>query len=156
MCAVLCSVAKRLSEKKQMKRHLETKYPQHVKKKRIYFQHREAELKRSRFCSETNPALSASKQATVSSYVVAQRIAREMKLHTTGEQLVACSHGPWPDSYAATPWTRNCSPSRYRTTQSKVAWQIFHWISGRSRGAVWGNCPPPNVCGVPLNGAPLP
>jgi len=75
-------------KKKKLKRHLETKHPQHVKKNRIYFQHRDAELKRSRFCSATNPTLLASKQATLASYVVAQRIAREMKPHTIGEQLV--------------------------------------------------------------------
>nr|XP_039248831.1 protein FAM200B-like [Styela clava] len=72
----------------KLKRHFETKHPQYVKKNRIYFQHREAELKRSRFCSATNPAIFGSKQATLASYVVAQRIAREMKPHTIGKRLV--------------------------------------------------------------------
>ena len=75
-------------KKNKLKRHLETKHPQHVKKNRIFFQHRETELKRSRICSETNPALLASKQATLASYVVSLRIGREMKPHTIGERLV--------------------------------------------------------------------
>ncbi|XP_077966629.1 zinc finger BED domain-containing protein 5-like [Styela clava] len=72
----------------KLKRHFETKHPQYVEKNRIYFQHREAELKRSRFCSATNPVIFDSKQATLASYVVAQRIAREIKPHTIGERLV--------------------------------------------------------------------
>jgi len=52
-------------KKNKLKKHLETKHPLHAEKNRIYFQHREAELKRSRFCSATNPALLASKQATL-------------------------------------------------------------------------------------------
>ena len=59
-----------------------------MKKNRIFFQHRETELIRSRICSETNPALLASKQATLASYVVSLRIGREMKGHTIGERLV--------------------------------------------------------------------
>ena len=75
-------------KKNKLKRHLETKHPQHVKKNRIFFQHCETELIRSRICSETNPALLASKQATLASYVVSLRIGREMKPHTIGERLV--------------------------------------------------------------------
>ena len=75
-------------KKNKLKRHLETKLPQNVKKNRIFFQHRETELIRSRICSETNPAPLASKQATLASYVVSLRIGREMKLHIIGERLV--------------------------------------------------------------------
>ena len=50
-------------KKNKLKRHLETKHPQHVKKNRIFFQRRETELIRNRMSSETNPALLASKQA---------------------------------------------------------------------------------------------
>ena len=75
-------------KKNKFKRHLETNQPQHVKKNRISFQHRETELIQSRICSETNPALLASKQATLASYVVSLRIGREMEPHTIGEKLV--------------------------------------------------------------------
>ena len=75
-------------KKNKLKRYLKTKHPQHVKKNRILFQHRETELIRSRICSETNPALLASKQATLASYVVSLRIGREMKGHTSGKRLV--------------------------------------------------------------------
>ena len=75
-------------KKNKLKRHLKTKHPQHVKKNRIFFQHRETELIRSRICSETNPALLASKQATLASYVVSLRIDREMKGHTIGDRLL--------------------------------------------------------------------
>jgi len=88
-CVLCYAVLSNESLKKNiLKRHLETNHLQHVKKNRIYFQHREAELKRSRFCSATNPALLASKQAMLASYVVTQCIVREMKLHTIGKQLV--------------------------------------------------------------------
>ena len=75
-------------KKNKLKRHLETKHPQHVKKNRIFFQHRETELIRSRINSETNPALLASKQATLASYVVSLRIGREMKGHTIGDRFI--------------------------------------------------------------------
>ena len=75
-------------KKNKFKRHLKTKHQQHVKKNRIFFQHRQTELIRSRICSETNPALLASKQATLALYVVSLRIGREMKPHTIGERLV--------------------------------------------------------------------
>ena len=74
-------------KKNKLKRHLETKHPQHVKKNRMFFQHRETELIRSRICLKTNPALLASKQATLASHVVSQRIGTEMKPHTIGERL---------------------------------------------------------------------
>ena len=93
-----------------------------MKKNRIFFQHRETELIRSRICSDTNPALLASKQATLASYVVSLRIARKMKPHIIGERLQPLT---WPDSCAATAWPRNCNSSRYRTTQSKAASQTF-------------------------------
>ena len=75
-------------KKNKLKRHLEMKHPQHVKKNRIFFQHRETELIRSRICSKTNPALLASKQATLASYVVSLHIGKEIKPHTIGERLV--------------------------------------------------------------------
>ena len=59
-----------------------------MKKNRIFLQHRETELIRSRISSETNPALVATKQATLASYVVSLRIGEEMKPHTIGERLV--------------------------------------------------------------------
>jgi len=72
----------------KLKRHLATKHAEHVNKDREFFERREAALKRSRFEPATNPALLAAKQATLASYLVAQRIARKMKPHTIGEQLV--------------------------------------------------------------------
>ena len=59
-----------------------------MKKNRIFFQLRETELIRSRISLETNPALLASKQPTLASYVVSLRIGREMKPHAIGERLV--------------------------------------------------------------------
>ena len=88
-CVLCYKVLSNASLKKnKLKRHLETKHPQHAKKNRIFFQHRETELIRSRICSETNPALLASKQATLASYVVSLRIDKEMKSHAIGERLV--------------------------------------------------------------------
>ena len=114
-------------KKNKLKRHLETKHPQHVKNNRIFFQHRETELIQSRICSDTNPALLAFKQATLALYVVSLRIAREMKPHIRlGKGLLSLQPLTWPDSCAATAWPRNCSPSRYRTTQSKAASLTFH------------------------------
>ena len=75
-------------KKNKLKRQLETKHPQHVKKNCIFFQHQETKLMRSIISSETNPALLVSKQATLASYVVLLRIGREMKPHTIGERLV--------------------------------------------------------------------
>ena len=72
----------------KLKRHLVTKHAEHVNKDREFFERREAALKRSRFEPATNPALLAAKQATLASYLVAQCIARKMKPHTIGEQLV--------------------------------------------------------------------
>ena len=59
-----------------------------MKKNRIFFQHRETELIRNRISSETNPALLASKQATLVLYVVSLRIGKEMKPYTIGERPV--------------------------------------------------------------------
>ena len=75
-------------KKNKLKRHLETKHPQHVKKSHTFFQYRETELIRSRISSETDPALLAYKQATLASNIVLLRIRREMKLHAIGEKLV--------------------------------------------------------------------
>ena len=75
-------------KKNKLKRHLETKHPQHVKKSHTFFQYRETELIRSRISSETDPALLAYKQATLASNIVSLRIRREMKLHAIGEKLV--------------------------------------------------------------------
>ncbi len=72
----------------KLKRHLATKHAEHVNKDREFFERREAALKRSRFEPATNPALLAAKQATLASYLVTQHIARKMKPHTIGEQLV--------------------------------------------------------------------
>ena len=90
MCACYAVLSNESLKKNKLKRHLEKKHPQHVTKESYlqYFQHREAELKQSRFCSATNPVLLASKQATLASHIVALRIARQMKPHTIGEQLV--------------------------------------------------------------------
>ena len=75
-------------KKNKLKRHLETKHPQHVTKNRIFFQHRGAELIRSRISSEANPALLASNQAMLALYVVSLRVGKETKPHTIGERLV--------------------------------------------------------------------
>ena len=89
VCCVICKALSNDSLKKnKLKTYLETKYPQHVKKNRMFFQQRETELIRSRICSETNPALLASKQVTLSTHVVSLRVGREMKPHTIGERLV--------------------------------------------------------------------
>ena len=84
--------------KNKLKRHLETKHPQHVKKNRIFFQHWETELIQSRISSETNPALLASKQATLASSVVSLRIGREMKPHMIGERLIKPAAIGMPES----------------------------------------------------------
>ena len=75
-------------KKNKLRRHLETKHPQHEKKHHIFFQQRETELIRSRISSETNPALLASKQATLASYVVSLGIGKEIKLHSIGERIL--------------------------------------------------------------------
>ena len=75
-------------KKNKLKKHLETKHTQHVKKNRIFFQHRETKLIRSRISTETNPALLASKQTMLAPYVVSLRIGREMKPHTIRKRLV--------------------------------------------------------------------
>ena len=84
MQCVLCYkvLSNETLKKNKLKRHLEMKHPQHVKKNRIFFQHQETELIRSRISSETNPVLLASKQGTLAFYVVSLRIDREMKPHT--------------------------------------------------------------------------
>ncbi|XP_076049459.1 zinc finger BED domain-containing protein 5-like [Oratosquilla oratoria] len=60
----------------------------HVDKDRAYFKRREETLKQQRFDTPSTSALLAAKQATLASYLIAQRIAREMKPHTIGEELV--------------------------------------------------------------------
>ena len=76
-------------KKKKLKRHLETKHTQHVKKNCSFFQHRETKLLiRSRISSEMNPALLTSKQVTLALYVVSLCIGREMKPHTIEKRLV--------------------------------------------------------------------
>jgi hypothetical protein len=88
-CVLCCEVLSNESMKaNKLKRHLETKHSDHVNKDRAYFEQREAALKLRRFETPSNPALLAAKQATLASYLVAQRIARKMKAHTIGEELV--------------------------------------------------------------------
>ena len=88
-------------KKNKLKRDLETKHPQH-KKNRIFFQPRETELIRSRICSETNPPLLFSKQATLASYVVSLCIGREVKIaYDWRKARKACSHSHGGDNVAS-------------------------------------------------------
>ena len=127
----VCCVIKRyptiLWRKINWKTYLETKYPQHVKKNRIFFQQRETELIRSRICSETNPALLASKQATLSSHVVSLRTGREMKPHTTGERLVKPAAIDMAKLMSGDNVASKLQSVSLSNGTAKVALQTFHW-----------------------------
>ena len=72
----------------KLRRHLEKRHPESMNKDREFFKRREVLLKKTRLDFRVNPTLSASKQIMFASYLVALRIAKTMKPHTIGEQLV--------------------------------------------------------------------
>ena len=76
------------NESMKLKRHLATNHPAQVDKDRAYFERHGSALKQQRLEMPSNTALLTVKQATLASYNVAQQIAKKIKPHNIGEELV--------------------------------------------------------------------
>ena len=72
----------------KLKRHLEARHSGLVNKERSHFERQEQKPKKPRLDSPTNSVVILVQQATLTSYLVAWRIARAKKANNIGEELV--------------------------------------------------------------------
>lgn len=90
-CVLCCEILSNESLKpNKLKRHFESKHKAFTftGKDRSFFERKEEQIKRQRLDAPKNSFVHSAQQATLASYHVAWRIAKQKKPHTIGEDLI--------------------------------------------------------------------